>query len=242
MSDPVIDAYRARQVALDESIRSALVRYFATQDFSDPERVRDELIVFIPSLVDRFGPVSAELAVEYYEEARAAAGAAGKFVPAPVDARLSDEHMEQSVRRLAGDLWSDNPEGTATLVGSKVTRWVRAYGRRTVEHNVHREGAGFARVPKGSKTCSFCLMLASRGVSYKSRGSAGASRKYHDDCDCEVVRVEPGGSYPAGYLPDDFHSMYREAVEDSGSNKLKDIAASFRRLHPDAVTDGVTVK
>lgn len=242
MSDPVIDAYRARQVALDESLRSALGRYFSTLDLSDPARALEEIRVFVPSLVDRFGPVSAELAVEYYEAARLASGATDTFTPLPMGARLDDEHMDTAIRRIAGGLWSDDPVSVATLAGSKVTRWVRAYGRRTVEENVYREGAGFARVPKASKTCTFCMMLASRGVSYKSRDSAGASDKYHDDCDCEIVRVAPGGSYPAGYLPDDFHSMYKEAVEDSGSNKLSDIAASFRRLHADMVTDGVTVK
>lgn len=268
MSDPVIDAYRARQIVLDKAIRDALERYFMVLDFSQPEKARDELLTFIPSLVDRFGPVSAELATEYYSEARATSGATGAFTPETVNARLSDEHMEKAIRRMAGDFWSDDPSKALSLMQARTGRWVRAYGRRTVEHNVRRERVGYARVPRGMKTCSFCMVLASRGVVYTSEYNATASQQYevreghdvlgrkrkkiryyseknktyHDDCDCEVVRIAPGDDYPDGYLPDDIQQMYKQAVDHSGSNELKDILQSFRSLHPEMVTDGVFAK
>ena len=45
----------------------------------------------------------------------------------------------------------------------------------------------FARVPTGSETCTFCLMLASRGAVYHTRESAGTFRCFHRGCDCKVV-------------------------------------------------------
>lgn len=46
----------------------------------------------------------------------------------------------------------------------------------TIIANVGRDkdkGARFARIPTGFETCTFCLMLASRGAVYHSRKMAG---------------------------------------------------------------------
>lgn len=60
----------------------------------------------------------------------------------------------------------------------------------TIIANVGRDrdkGARFARVPTGFETCTFCLMLASRGAVYCSRKTAGEWRHFHRNCDCKVV-------------------------------------------------------
>ena len=49
------------------------------------------------------------------------------------------------------------------------------------------KGAMFARVPTGTETCTFCLMLASRGAVYHTRKTAGEWRHFHRGCDCKVV-------------------------------------------------------
>lgn len=49
------------------------------------------------------------------------------------------------------------------------------------------KGARFARVPTGFETCTFCLMLASRGAVYHTRKSAGEFKHFHRGCDCKVV-------------------------------------------------------
>lgn len=49
------------------------------------------------------------------------------------------------------------------------------------------KGARFARVPTGFETCTFCLMLASRGAVYHTRRSAGEFKHFHRGCDCKVV-------------------------------------------------------
>lgn len=60
----------------------------------------------------------------------------------------------------------------------------------TIVANVGRDrdkGARFARVPTGFETCTFCLMLASRGAVYHTRKSAGEWKHFHRGCDCKVV-------------------------------------------------------
>ena len=60
----------------------------------------------------------------------------------------------------------------------------------TIIANVGRDrdgGAMFARVPTGTETCAFCLMLASRGAVYHTRKTAGEWRHFHRGCDCKVV-------------------------------------------------------
>ena len=60
----------------------------------------------------------------------------------------------------------------------------------TIIANVGRDrdkGAMFARVPAGTETCTFCLMLASRGAVYRTRKTAGEWRHFHRGCDCKVV-------------------------------------------------------
>ena len=60
----------------------------------------------------------------------------------------------------------------------------------TIIANVGRDrdkGARFARVPAGTETCTFCLMLASRGAVYHSRKTAGEFKHFHRNCDCKVV-------------------------------------------------------
>ncbi|WP_419060046.1 hypothetical protein [Ellagibacter isourolithinifaciens] len=49
------------------------------------------------------------------------------------------------------------------------------------------KGVTFARVPTGTETCTFCLMLASRGAVYHSRKTAGEFKHFHRNCDCKVV-------------------------------------------------------
>lgn len=56
-----------------------------------------------------------------------------------------------------------------------------------------KRAIGWARYDPIPGTCSWCLMLISRGPTYKSADSAGAdlapSEKWHTGCTCEAVQV-----------------------------------------------------
>ena len=89
----------------------------------------------------------------------------------------------------------------------------------TIIANVGRDrdkGAMFARVPTGTETCTFCLMLASRGAVYHSRKTAGEWRHFHRGCDCKVVpsfEGDPDAELVQGVKPKELYERYKQFKE-----------------------------
>ena len=79
------------------------------------------------------------------------------------------ESPEEAVRRRVGDLASAQ---------------VKRMANRTMTRNAMRDGVRYARVPTGSETCGWCLMLASRGFVYASEATAGGDRPDHYHAGC----------------------------------------------------------
>ena len=84
-------------------------------------------------------------------------------------AHFPGESPDQAIRRRVGNLARDQ---------------VKRMANRTMAENCARDGVRYARVPRGTETCGFCLMLASRGFAYTTPEAAQHS---HDGCDCKVV-------------------------------------------------------
>lgn len=92
------------------------------------------------------------------------------------------------------------------LLGALDLAVKRGY-RSTVERNAER----WARVPVGSYTCPFCVMLASRGFVYATEKSAGSSGQYHAYCDCALVPSgKKGAANIDGYDPDKLYDLYKK--------------------------------
>ena len=108
----------------------------------------------------------------------------------------------------------------------------------TIIANVGRDrdkGAMFARVPTGTETCTFCLMLASRGAVYHTRKTAGEWRHFHRGCDCKVVpsfEGDPEAELVQGVKPRELYERYKvfkqidsmETLDDSNKKELKERA------------------
>ena len=92
----------------------------------------------------------------------------------------------------------------------------------TIMANAKRDrtkGVRFARVPTGHETCTFCLMLASRGAVYHSRQSAGEFRHFHRHCDCKVVpgfEDDPMAELVEGIKPNEIRERMSEIERLSG--------------------------
>lgn len=234
-----IERFRRANSELSASVRDALEQFFLSLDLNKPELVRDALLEYLPILTDQYGSVAATMAADWYDELRGDSGASGRFraLTAP---SVPSEAVEDKVRFLASHLWTPDP--AAMLGGLLVAadKYVKQPGRDTMASNARREGVRWARVPTGKKTCTWCLILASRDAVYSTKKSAGGDgHKFHGACDCVATRIAKASDYPDGYLPDDYYDMYLAARDEAKSGDVKDIAESFRRLHPDAVTDGV---
>jgi len=234
-----LEAFRLANNELSRMVKAELAAFFASLNLDRPEATRDALLAFVPLLVDQYGAVAGTMAAEFYEEMRAASGATGRFTVMAA-AGVPTEAVEAKVRYAAGHLWTPEPAAALAPLLGATDKYVKQPGRNTIAENADREGVRYARVPTGAKTCSWCLILASRDAVYKSKRSAGGDgHRYHGDCNCQVVRIAKQSDYPEGYLPDDHYAKYEHARKTAGSGNIKDIAAALRRDFPDLVNDGV---
>lgn len=251
-----LERFRLANTILSQMVRAELEAFFRSLNLTNPEAARNALLEFMPILTSQYGSVAASLAAEWYEEQRGASGASGRF-QALSAASVPAVAVEAKVKYLAGHLWSPEPGGMLGGLLVAADKYVKQPGRDTVAYNAKREGVRWARVPTGSKTCSFCLVLASRDAVYLSKESAkydSSGEKYHGKCDCQPMRIGKASDYPEDYLPDNYFEMYSKAANDDSPEakafvaslapddkhkQIKAAAFSLRRLYPDAVKDAV---
>ena len=227
-----VNAARLAQKRLSDRAKSAVRALWGDVQGSPPETVRNAFLDAMPQIVDTYGAASAEVAAEYFEELTG-------FVAEPADS-LDRSQIDGAVRYQAGKLWTGEQAGFVTGLMTDVDRLVKAFGRDTIYSNGDRRGVRYARIPSGSKTCAFCMVLASRDAVYLSRKSAGGDgNSYHGDCDCTVTPVRDAGDLPEGYDTEELYAVYLDARSEAGSGDLKDIVATARRQNPDMFTDGV---
>jgi hypothetical protein len=102
--------------------------------------------------------------------------------------------FEQLMKKVSADMaresqrLAQNGGRDAVLQGSQNTTTYRV---------------GYMRVPQGAYTCGFCIMLASRGAVYPSKGSAGfqgVGREFHPGCDCAIRALYSGQTEPKAVL------------------------------------------
>lgn len=218
----------------------------------DPAWQRDLLLDEIPAMVRKYGNIAATAAAEWYERTRATQ-VGGAYDPVTADP-FPDAAIQATVRYKAGDLFTGNQADMAAFLEGALNRWVQYSGRETVARNVRYDPSKprFARVPTGAKTCAFCELVASRGFVYLSERSAtvtGLMRKYHNDCDCQVVgEWDKDTHHIEGYDPDTMYDKYlhaRDAAESESGGQTpstESILANMRRMYPNDFTDGVQPK
>lgn len=238
-SREALTEYAAAQRRVVELARQDLQEFWNLLDISNPALVRDELLAFVPALVQQYGDVAATAAAEWYESLRAES-VDGRY-QAIMASSADSELVAGSVRYAVGNVFDGSPDQALALLNGSIQRLVQYSGRETVARNVAADKSRprYARVPQGV-TCAWCTMLASRGFVYHSKKSAGElDGHFHDDCDCQIVPSWDKSPFIEGYDPDEMYGQYMSAREASGSGNQKDIAASMRRMFPDALTDGV---
>lgn len=227
-----VNASRLAQARIANRAKSAVRALWADVRGAAPETVRDVFLDAMPQIVGTYGEASAEVATEYFESLTG--------IRAEPSAPLNPDELNRSVRYQAGKLWTTDKVGFVTGLMGDVDKFVKAFGRDTIYDNAHRTQTRYARIPTGSKTCAFCMVLASRDAVYLSRRSAGGDgNSYHGDCDCQVTPVRDASDLPEGYDSEELYAIYMNARDEAGSGDLKDIVATARRQNPDMFTDGV---
>ena len=96
--------------------------------------------------------------------------------------------------------------------------------RRSYPQTARRVGdVAFARVPTGRETCTYCMMLASRGFVYRSAESAGHAD--HRGCNCMIV--------PGRYMQSAIDGIDMSAQYDCW-RELEELEA-YAAKHPDEI-------
>ncbi|WP_162182102.1 hypothetical protein [Bifidobacterium adolescentis] len=228
----------------------------------------DLLLDAVPRLVAKYGDVAAAAAAEWYERQRAEYGPSDS--EESYRAITADSFRDEAIRaamQSQSSLLSSDPQQLASWLEQAITRWVHYSGRQTIANNVIRDPSKphWARVPRGAKTCAFCLVLCSQGFVYRSEDTAtfahGSIDKYHNDCDCEAIASwDADESIIKGYDPDRLYDQYAEARDMIASGNIPEewreqmkaagiktdsmydphaLAFLIRRTCPGSVRDGV---
>lgn len=230
--------FRGAAAGLVRDAQADLMQLWRSLQGNDPSLIRDAMLEYLPVIVEEYGSAAAVLAAEWFESLPTAGWAT---LAPPVASSI----VEGTLRREAATLFTDDPAPFAQALAQDFTEWIQRPARHTLQRSAEHNRMGWVRVPRGRKTCSFCLTLAGRSAGWlyttehraKYRRSDG--EKYHPDCDCQVVPAHDGDDLP--WNPDPFYEMYRAAAGQAGTTSdLNAILAQMRRMFPDAVTDGVT--
>lgn len=233
--DRFVESQRGvRQLALRD-----LTAWWATVEHLSPSEIKAAAAEMVPLIAHTYGEVSSLAAADFYEEARAASVAKGRYA-----ATLGNSDAISQAARQVG--WASSPifngDSAAALdrLASVVDAAALQVGRDTVIHNSNRDPSRprWARVAVG-KTCAFCIMVASRGAVYRSAETAG--RDFHAKCDCEPVPSwDHGKDLPPSYDEGELFGLYDRARANAGSGDPKKVLAEIRRLDGGQhVTDGV---
>lgn len=196
---------------------------------SNPERVRDGLVEFLPPLAEQYTVASAEISAAWYEDLRAEA-VGGTFFARTVGA-VEAERVTALARYAVSPLFGQSSSSVLSLLSGGLQRLVADSGRDTVSRNAaaDRVRVGWQRVPRPG-CCAFCAMLASRGAVYKSDVTAGLNSKYHDFDRCVVAPVFSGDTF-SDEVRGQFLAVYEPVRTASGAVSTTATLAEMRSAH-----------
>ncbi len=234
LSSERFEAYRS---ALDE-VSSGAADYLKAI-FEEARKMHPDLtvakwrefaIAAMQAAAETYGDMGAELACRLYDSQVAASGYNAATMPAALDR----QRAEKVARYQAGKLVEGDFEGFERECAAFVSNHVREFANSTMTYNWARSarqssryrsasvkaghgGVRFARVPRGGETCTFCIMLASRGFVYWSRETAGEFNHYHRNCRCLVV-PDDGSGEVEGYDSGEWYERWKayEEIDASG--------------------------
>ena len=214
---------------IDETAGDLVTEYLATHEILSDEGMRG-LLDFVYGIVTKYGEASAELACLMYD---ATAHAQGAIVP-PAEPAPTATYPE-TARAVNGTLL-DSERGAK--IASAAKRLVKQAGVDTTMQNAIRDGAEFAWVPHGD-TCSFCLVLASRGWQKASKSAIknGHAEHIHANCDCTYAIRFDSRSGVRGYDPDALRETYDNAEGSDWREKMNSMRRAQYAENKDKINE-----
>ena len=242
----------ARLRAAQSTLTRLLVRDLrGLRRLIDPARLQDSLPLWmeaVRALVGQYGAASATLAARSYDGQRDAAKVPGRFDAVPADSP-PDEQVAASLRWATKDLWPTDElqesfdarlaqaEQRAQAVAQKL---VADQGRATMRESVNRDRGAVAYARAAALGgCSFCKLMASRGMVYRTAESAGreanerfegdgGEAKFHNWCRCVVIPVYRGQTFELSPHAAEWDRLYKEYAQGHPGEQLRLFRGAFR--------------
>lgn len=227
----LFEAYARLQADVIRRIAGAvltLVRPARTPELSDRDWVR--LMADLYPLVADSQEESARLGRDYYDSEREIhvpnEPRHDVYLSTYDDANGFAEFVDAMEYTRPALVVADAPQSAVNVTVSQAVTEVENGGRRTVLRAVQSDprALGWARTATGPSTCSFCLMLISRGPVYKTAASAGDQDAFHARCDCKIVPVFDRDDWTGR---DAFLAVEQLWIDTPGTGKDK--VKNFRR-------------
>lgn len=174
---------------------------------------RQAVVEALASILPTYTDAAAQAGADLYDAVREAS--VGERLGAQSISGYNQDAVAGAVRAFVQDIVvGDMVDVFNRKVLDRVDYEVRRAENVSVAKNAARDPLKpkYARVPSGSETCGFCLMLSSFGFHYNSESSAGHA---HANCDCRVI-PDFGGASVEGYDPDDMYRNYNRCLETLG--------------------------
>ena len=178
---------------------------------------REAAKLIMEGFVQGYDDVAAEFAAQWYDH-RAEQGGA-RLEQAITTTTYKPESVDAVARYQAKKLAKGGDAAFAKACGEFARDDAFRSLNETIAANVGRDkdkGVRFARVPTGFETCTFCLMLASRGAVYHTRKTAGEFKRFHRRCDCKIVPGfgdDPDAELVEGVRPKELYERYKQFKE-----------------------------
>lgn len=188
-------------------------------DYNSPEDMR-KLVSYAYGISTKYGEAAAELACQMYDAVGLASGLIlDPAIPAEV---ATYEEVAKTIYGTAKT--SQNIEEMSSAVG----RLVKRTGQDTTLQNALRDGAQFAWIPSGD-TCAFCIMLASNGWQYASKGAikGGHAEHIHSNCDCAYSIRFDTKTQVKGYDPEKYLDQYQSAEGNTPKEKVNSMRRKY---------------
>ncbi len=207
-------------VEAQHGVLTALASIDWTQDVA---AIREQVIAIMQVWCGGATDMAGVLAAEFYDGLRAmelgagygAVASTGR-IPAATDG---------AVRAFAEELVNGRQQAFVDLCVERVDYETKIAANENIVINAQRDSRKprYARVPDGSETCDFCLMLASRGFVYRNDVAASHA---HSGCDCRVV--PSWRAYEVeGYDPVAIYGRWQEAIEAKAEERAERKGTSF---------------
>jgi len=213
-----IENYSKSLNMISDTAKSRLVGALEQVDYTRPAaEVRDAVITIMQAACGASTDVTARLAADFYDGLRVLM--VGERMGAVADSMRNPDATDGAVRAFIQTI-VDGGETDSFIkqCASRLDYENRKAANLCVYENAKTDQLKpkWARIPQGDDTCSYCIIMASRGFVY---GDEDMASHTHENCDCRIAPSWESDAEIEGYKEN--LASYK-AVYDAARDLLRD--------------------